>query len=157
MNRITAYFFLLILVLPLPVSGQGFADSATVDTIVVKPGPSCLTLPAHYYHAKIDFSLSTASVPRTPNLSGFEIYRLSRMQCTLKGAGMGATAGFMAGAFGQMTGAWDEKSAFAIAGALAVFGALYGGGVKADDKGWNLQIRLDENNSPPGSTQFPRK
>ncbi len=49
----------------------------------------------------------------------------------------------MAGAFGQMTGAWDEDTAFAIAGALAVFGALYGEGVKADDDGWNLQIRLN--------------
>lgn len=143
MRRIAAILFLLSMIPPLSVAGQGIADSATVDTIVVKPRPSCLTLPAQYYHTKIDYSLSVTSAPRTPSLSGYEVYRLSRMQCTIKGAGMGATAGFMAGAFGQMAGAWDEDTAFAIAGALAVFGALYGGGVKADDDGWNLQIRLN--------------
>ena len=156
MYRILTIFLLTSIMLPFSASGQEFAEDAEVDTIVVKPQRSCLTLPAHYYHTKIDYSLSMPERPQTPNLSGYEVYRLTRMQCTLKGAGMGATAGFMAGAFGEMMGAWDEKNAFAIAGALAVFGALYGGGVKADDKGWNLQIRLDQD-APPGSTQLPRK
>ena len=142
MRRIAAILFLLSVILPLSATGQGIADSATVDTIVVKPKPSCLTLPAHYYHTKIDYSLSVTSAPRTPSLSGYEVYRLSRMQCTLKGVGMGATGGFMVGAFGEMAGAWNEDTSFAIAGALAIFGALYGGG-KADDERWNLQIRLD--------------
>ncbi len=156
MCRILTILLLTSIMLPFSASGQEFAEDTEVDTIVVKPRRSCLTLPAHYYHTKIDYSLSMPERPQTPNLSGYEVYRLTRMQCTLKGAGMGATAGFMAGAFGEMMGAWDEKNAFAIAGALAVFGALYGGGVKADDKGFNLQIRLDQD-SPPGSTQFPRK
>jgi hypothetical protein len=153
----TAAILTLLLIIPAAVSGQGTADSARVDTIVVRPKPSCLTLPAEYYHTRIDYSLSMPDRPRTPNLSGFEVYRLSRMQCTIKGAGAGMTAGFMAGAFGEMAGAWNEKTAFTIAGALAVFGALYGGGVKADDDGWNLQIRLDKDNLPPGPTQLPRK
>jgi len=143
MHRIAVILFLFFVILPLSATGQGIADSATVDTIIVKPRPSCLTLPAQYYHTKIDYSLSMPGKSQTPNLSGFEVYRLSRMQCTFKGAGMGATAGFMAGAFGEMAGAWNEDTAFAIAGAMAVFGALYGGGVKADDDGWNLQIRLN--------------
>jgi len=138
-------------------AGQGIADSATVDTIVVRPKPSCLSLPSRYYHTRIDYTLHPASAPATPNLSGFEVYRLSRMQCTLKGAGAAATAGFMAGAFGEMAGAWNEDTAFAIAGAMALFGAIYGGGVKADDRSWNLQIRLDREDPPPGSTRFPRK
>lgn len=142
MHRIAAILFLLSMILPLSVIGQGIADSATVDTIVVKPRPSCLILPAQYYNTKIDYSLSVTAVPRTPSLSGYEVYRLSRMQCTLKGVGLGATGGFMAGAFGEMAGVWDEETSFAIAGALAIFGALYGGG-KADDERWNLQIRLD--------------
>ena len=157
MTRPAAVLTLFLMILPLSASGQGIADSARVDTIVVRPEPSCLALPTHYYHTKIDYSLSMPERPLTPNLSGYEVYRLSRMRCTLKGAGMGATAGFMAGAFGEMAGAWNEKSAFTIAGALAVFGALYGGGVKADDEGWNLQIRLDKDSSHPGSTQFPLK
>jgi hypothetical protein len=122
----------------------------------VKPKPSCLTLPRHYYHTKIDYSLSMPQGNQRPNLSGYEVYRLSQMQSTLKGAGMGMTAGFMAGAMGEMAGAWNEKSAFAIAGAMAVFGALYGN-KRADDRGWNLQIRLDQNSDPPGTTQFPRE
>jgi len=157
MRRNAAILFLFIMILPLAATGQGIADGAVVDTIVVKPKLSCLTLPPHYYQTKIDYSLSIPDKPQTPNLSGFEVYRLSRMQCTLKGAGVGATAGFIAGAFGEMAGGWNEDAAFAIAGAMAVFGALYGGGVKADDKGWNLQIRLDQDNVPPGSTQLPRK
>lgn len=146
MRRIAVILFLFLLILPLSATGQGIADSARVDTIVVKPKPSCLSLPAHYYQTKIDYSLSMFDKSQTPNLSGFEVYRLSRMQSTLKGAGMGMTAGFMAGAFGEMAGAWNEDAAFAVAGAMAVFGALYGGGVKADEKGWNLQIRLKPDN-----------
>lgn len=143
MHRIAAILFLLSVILPLSATGQRIADSATVDTIIVKPRPSCLTLPAHYYHTKIDYSLSVAFAPRMPNLSGFEAYRLSRMRCAIKGAGMGATAGFMAGAFGEMGGAWGEGTSWYIAGAMAAFGALYGGGIKADDERWNLQIRLE--------------
>lgn len=143
MHRPAAVLTLVLIILPLSAMGQGIADSAKVDTIIVRPKPSCLTLPAKYYHTKIDYSLSATAAPRTPNLSGYEVYRLSRMRCTLKGAGMGATAGFMAGAFGEMAGAWDEKSCWYIAGAMAAFGALYGGGIKADDKEWNLQIRLE--------------
>jgi hypothetical protein len=147
---------LLLAALPVKAAGQGIADSARVDTIVVRPRPSCLNLPSQYYHTKIEHSLMATAAPGIPNLSGFEVYRLSRMQCAIKGAGAGVTAGFMAGALGEMAGAWDEKSSFYIAGAMAVFGALYGGGVKSDDDGWNLQIRLDRDDSPPGSTRLPR-
>ena len=156
MNRKAAILLLILFSVPLSASGQGIADSATVDTIVVKPRPSCLSLPARYYHAKIDYSLTMPGRPQTPSLTGYEYYQLSPMQCAMKGAGMGMTAGFMAGAFGEMAGVWNEDVAFGIAGALAVFGALYGGR-KADDDGWNLNIRLNQEDQPPGSTQFPRK
>ncbi len=106
MCRILTILLLTSIMLPFSASGQEFAEDTEVDTIVVKPRRSCLTLPAHYYHTKIDYSLSMPERPQTPNLSGYEVYRLTRMQCTLKGAGMGATAGFMAGAFGEMMGAW---------------------------------------------------
>ncbi len=143
MHRVAAILFLLSVSLPLSATGQRISGSANVDTIIVKPRPSCLTLPEHYYHTNINYSLSTLAAPQTPNLSGFEAYRLSRMRCTIKGAGIGATAGFMAGAFGEMAGAWDEGTSWYIAGAMAAFGALYGGGIKADDERWNLQIRLE--------------
>ena len=151
MSRQVILLFLSFLILfPLTVHAQGIPDSARVDTIVVRPKPSCLTLPGHYYRPTINYELTMPDRPATPNLSGFEVYRLSSMQCTLKGAGAGMTAGMMAGAFGQMMGAWDEKSAFAIGGAMAIFGALYGN-YRQDDDGWNLNIRLDQDR-PPGST-----
>lgn len=78
------------------------------------------------------------------SLMGYEIYRASRMQCTVQGASAGATLGLMAGAFGEMIGAWDDDTSWYIGGAMAAFGALYGGKIKADDKGWSLRIRWDD-------------
>jgi len=152
MNR-SAVILAAALTAASPASGQVTADSARVDTIVVRPRPSVLALPARYYQTRIDYSLTMPAGSDRPNLSGYEVYRLSRMQSTIKGAGMGMTAGFMAGALGQMTGAWDERSAFAIGGAMALFGALYGNR-RADDSGWNLNIRLQQDR-PPGSVRLP--
>jgi hypothetical protein len=143
------------MVLPTAAAGQSLADSARVDTITVTPKSSCLILPPYYYKTRIDYSLTHPAEQKMPNLSGYEAYRMSTMRCTIKGAGMGMTAGMMAGAFGQMMGGWDEKSAFAIGGAAAVLGAIYGR-YRADDSGWNLNIRLQED-KPPGSIQFDRK
>jgi len=136
-----------------PAAGQLIDEIGRVDTIVVNPPFSVLRLPARYTQPRLDFSLSA---PARPNLSGFELYSLTPMESTMKGAGAGMTLGFMAGALGEMTGAWNEKSAFGIAGAAAIFGALYGNS-RADDSRWNLRIRLDQGSSPPGSTQLPRK
>ena len=136
-----------------PAAGQLIDEIGRVDTIVVTPPFSCLRLPALYTEPRLDFSLSE---PARPNLSGFELYSLTPMESTMKGASAGMTLGFMAGALGEMTGAWNEKSAFGIAGAAAIFGALYGNS-RADDSRWNLRIRLDQGSSPPGSTQLPRK
>jgi hypothetical protein len=95
---------------------------------------------------KIDTKLTFSVKRERPlnRLMGYEIYRASEMQCTLKGASMGASLGLMAGAFGEMMGTWDEDTSWFIGGAMAAFGALYGGKIKADDDGWSLQIRWDE-------------
>lgn len=138
-----------------PAAGQLVTRSERVDTIVVRPPLSCLILPARYSEPRLDFSLATPGEPTLQDLSGFETYRLSPLQSALEGAGAGMTMGFMAGALGEMTGAWDEKSAFGIAGAAAIFGALYGSS-RADDDRWSLRIRLKRDESPPGSTQLNR-
>jgi hypothetical protein len=151
--RAAALFALALAGAAAPAGTQLVDESARVDTIVVNPPFSCLRLPASYTEPRLDFSLSP---PVRPNLSGFELYRLSPMESTLKGASAGMTMGFMAGALGEMTGAWNEKSAFGIAGAAAIFGALYGNS-RSDDSRWNLRIRLDQGSSPPGSTRLPRK
>ena len=77
MYRFLTFLLMISVILPVSASGQEFAEDAEVDTIVVKPKPSCLTLPAQYYHTKIDYSLSMPERSQTPNLSGFEVYRLS--------------------------------------------------------------------------------
>lgn len=78
-------------------------------------------------------------------LLNFEVYRASRLECALQGASAGMTLGMATGAFGMMTGTWDERSAWYITGAMAAFGAIFGGTVKADDPTWNLRIRWEPN------------
>ena len=73
---------------------------------------------------------------------GYEVYRVSPYECALKGAGTGMTLGMATGAFGMMTGAWDERRAWYIAGAAAVAGAIFGT-AKSDDPEWNIRIRWD--------------
>jgi hypothetical protein len=132
----------VLMLTPADLAADESGDSTGIDTIVVRPGISHLVLPSRYYRADVEYLLSQPARIQAPNLSGFEFYRISRMRSTLEGAGMGATDGLMAGAFGEMAGAWDERSSWYIAGAMAAFGALYGGGIKADDENWNLRIRL---------------
>jgi hypothetical protein len=75
-------------------------------------------------------------------LSGYRVYRASTLECTLRGMGAGMTAGMAAGAFGMMTGTWNEREAWYIAGAAAAIGAIFGR-AKADDPEWNIKIRWD--------------
>jgi hypothetical protein len=74
---------------------------------------------------------------------GIRRVKLSRFQCGLQGAGVGTKLGMIAGAMGMMMGDWDESTGWYIAGAAAVLGALWGGTVKADDPGWNIQLRWE--------------
>ena len=144
------------------VTSASIAGTAAVDAPV--PAPET---PALFDRARADssaaLSIGSLVLPRVPRhygvstslifsmdharnidrLSGFERYRASRLECTYRGIGMGATFGMAAGAFGMMTGAWDERSAWYIAGATAALGALYGGAIKADDPEWNLRIRWE--------------
>ncbi len=78
----------------------------------------------------------------THTMFGYEVYRASRYECALQGAGAGMTMGMATGAFGMMTGAWDEREAWYIAGAAAAMGAIFGT-VKSDDPEWNIRIRWD--------------
>jgi hypothetical protein len=75
-------------------------------------------------------------------LGGYRVYRASTYEMALQGAGAGMTMGMATGAFGMMTGAWDEREAWYIAGAAAAMGAIFGT-VKSDDPEWNIRIRWD--------------
>ena len=92
--------------------------------------------------ARAATSLSFYSRPNLNlhTLYGYQIYKASPYECTLRGAGMGMSLGMAAGAFGMMTGAWDERRAWYIAGAAAAAGAILGR-VKSDDPGWSIRVR----------------
>ncbi|UCG53357.1 MAG: hypothetical protein JSW58_07335 [Candidatus Latescibacterota bacterium] len=72
---------------------------------------------------------------------GYETYRLSRLECAIQGADIGMTLGLAVGALGMTTGAWDERTSWYLAGAMAALGAFFGGSAKADDPRWNLRVR----------------
>ncbi len=85
---------------------------------------------------------STSFGINTHTMFGYRVYRASRYECALQGAGAGMTMGMAAGAFGMMSGAWDEREAWYIAGAAAAMGAIFGT-AKSDDPEWNIRIRWD--------------
>lgn len=85
---------------------------------------------------------SSHSDINTHTMFGYRVYRASRYECALQGAGAGMTMGMAAGAFGMMSGAWDEREAWYIAGAAAAVGAIFGT-AKSDDPEWNIRIRWD--------------
>jgi hypothetical protein len=93
-------------------------------------------------HLRSTTSLSFYSRPdiNRYTMFGYEVYRASPYECALQGAGMGMSLGMAAGAFGMMTGAWDERRAWYIAGATAAAGALFGT-AKSDDPGWSIRLR----------------
>ena len=76
---------------------------------------------------------------------GYRVYRASPYECALQGMGAGMTVGMAAGALGRMTGAWDERRAWYVAGAAAAAGALLGT-FKSDDPEWNIRIEWDPDN-----------
>ncbi len=126
------------------------ADSDSVragsdpDSFDLSGRSSLLHFPSNLENINTNLVFSVRKQRPANSLMGYEIYRASRMQCTVKGASAGATLGLMAGAFGEMVGAWDDDTSWYIGGAMAAFGALYGGKIKADDDGWSLQIRWDD-------------
>ena len=58
---------------------------------------------------------------------------MSRLDCSLKGAQMGSSMGIMVGMLGAMGGAWDDPTMWAVAGAGAALGAIWGSTVGAGD------------------------
>lgn len=74
---------------------------------------------------------------------GFERYELSKAQCALYGADSGVTLGLIAGALGMSAGLWDERTAWYIAGAAAVLGALRGASM-ADEPAFRVRLRWDD-------------
>lgn len=139
------------LLFPAASHGQttGPADTLSAEP-VVSPGDSSSNISLGMLMLMMDDrmrSATTLSFYSSPEynmrlLLGYETYRAPAYQCALRGAGAGMSLGMAAGAFGMMTGAWDERRAWYVAGAAAAAGALLGT-VKSDDPEWNIRIRWD--------------
>jgi hypothetical protein len=114
------------------------------DTAAAPSNRFLLLLPNRYL-TSTSLTFTSQFRQNADRLLGFDVYRASRFECATLGAGAGMTVGMAAGAFGMMTGAWDERSALCIGGAMTALGALYGGWLKADDPKFNLRIRLEPN------------
>jgi len=80
---------------------------------------------------------------------GWEWYELPRFECVLGGADIGLTCGLIAGAAGMTSGAWDEPTAWYIAGAAAMLGAIFGGKVMADDPQFRVRLRWETSDHDP--------
>jgi hypothetical protein len=130
--------------------GQG---PQSADTLTAEPYPAQsdsstarsfdMLLLEMYNRRRPATSISFYSRPNLNlyTLYGYEVYKASPYECVLRGAGAGMSLGMAAGAFGMMTGAWNERQAWYIAGAAAAAGALFGR-AKSDDPEWNIRIRL---------------
>ncbi len=85
------------------------------------------------------------------SIGHFEQVELNRFQCAIQLGDVGLTCGLAAGAAGMAAGAWDEDTAWLIAGAAALASALIGGTVKADDPKFRVQLRwVDDAREPAG-------
>jgi hypothetical protein len=126
---------------PTPVKalpGSALGDSSGV--FVSGSGGDVLDVP---FRTNTERPLSMYLARNTRLMFGYETYKLSRLECTFEGVGMGMTMGMAVGALGMTAGVWDEGTSWYLAGAMAALGALIGGTVKADDPGWSLRVRWD--------------
>jgi hypothetical protein len=80
---------------------------------------------------------------------GLEKYELSPTMMVLLGAGVGAQAGMFLGAVGNTLGVWNEKTTWAMVGALSAMGAAFFG-AKADEPEWrNVYLWEDDHRLVP--------
>jgi hypothetical protein len=127
-------------------TGEGAAPpsgaEAAVDSSRVQSLGMMMLMTDERFQSRMRLSFSSRPELDMHTLLGYRMYRASTYEMALQGAGAGMTMGAMAGAFGMMTGAWDEREAWAVTGAAAALGAIVGT-VKSDDAEWNIRIRWD--------------
>ncbi len=122
-----------------PSPGVISVDPAASDSARVR-----LLTPYWYYKPAAATTLAFHSRPGLDSgrMPGFESYRASRAECAFQGAAIGSTIGMNIAALGLMTGAWEQKEAWIIGGALTTLGTIYGGIFRADDPKWYNKIRI---------------
>ena len=117
-------------------------DTLRADSSFVRSFDMLMLMMDERHRAATSISFYSSPDLNLGLLSGYRVYKASTLECTLKGMGAGMTAGMAAGAFGMMTGAWNERQAWYVAGAAAAVGALFGR-AKSDDPEWNIKIKWD--------------
>ena len=75
-------------------------------------------------------------------LYGIERYEVSPLMVMMQTAEFGASAALFASAIGTTLGAWDEDTSWALIGAAAAAGALWGT-TKTDDPAWRIRYRWE--------------
>jgi hypothetical protein len=150
-KRIAITLSVLLLISPLSSSAESSQDGDSLSArAVTAPADSARGISIGLLMLRTDERFRSAmmlpfysrSGINTHTMLGYRVYRASMYECALQGAGAGMTMGVAAGAFGMMTGAWDERKAWYIAGAAAAVGAILGT-AKSDDPSWNIRIRWD--------------
>lgn len=87
------------------------------------------------------FSLNRYGTFPTSQLYRPRLYKLSRFQCAMKGAGAGTSLGLFAGALARnFNGNWNMNNSWHMAGAAAAAGALLGGTLGAENSKWNVGV-----------------
>ena len=74
---------------------------------------------------------------------GVQRHTLSRAECGLRGASMGAGYGLLLGALGTTTGLFDDDEAYYIIGAMSILGALMGSTMGAESNSFRSEWRWE--------------
>jgi hypothetical protein len=80
---------------------------------------------------------------------GWEKVERPRYECVLLGADMGFTYGLVAGAAGMSAGVWDEPTAWYVAGAAAMLGAILGNKLMANDPAFRVRLKWEPSEHDP--------
>ncbi len=87
------------------------------------------------------FSLNRFGGVPVADLYRPRLYKLSRFQCALRGAGAGMNLGFFLGSLAHEFGAApNDRWRWYLGAAAAATGAVFGGTLGADDSRWNVGI-----------------
>lgn len=95
-----------------------------------------------FHHSASNPPESGYLAARFDRIHGIEQYEVSPMQVMFEHAELGASLALFASALGTTFGAWDEDTSWALVGAAAAAGALWGG-TRADEPGIRIRYRWE--------------
>lgn len=156
MIRSRLFLFAFLLPVLSSVAANG-ADAGDLPKTATRTGPRLL-FPSLYKNLKLEqpvppsvLSLSSTRGILPEPIYGPRIYRLSRFESSLKGAGTGARLGLFLGAIANSVGGRNDPMTFYMMGAGAAAGALFGGTLGAEHSRWSVGVDWGaDNRRQPG-------